>query len=228
MSTYTVEEVAATIDHAVLKPNQTEDDLRANAAMCVSYGVASLCVRPCDVKLTAELLQGSDVMVSCVLSFPHGADMTAVKVAQARQAIADGVQEIDMVMNIGQFLSGNHALVRSDIQAVVEVAHAAGVRVKVIQESCFLTLEQVAEACRLSLEAGADFVKTSTGFGPSAATPEIIDVMIQTVGDQLKVKASGGIRDWKTAVAYLEQGVDRLGIGATEAVLEGGVSSEAY
>lgn len=228
MRTYTVQEVAAKIDHAVLKPDQTEADLRANAAMCIARGVASLCVRPCDVKLAAELLKDSPVMVSCVLSFPHGADTTATKVFQAQQAIADGVQEIDMVMNIGQFLSGNLDAVRDDIKAVVDTAHAAGVGVKVIQESAYLSLEQVALACELSLAAGADFVKTSTGFAPSSATPEIIGVMVRTVGGKMGIKASGGIRTWEQAVGYLEQGATRLGIGATSAVLDGGIGGGEY
>lgn len=223
-----VEEVAAKIDHAVLKPEMTENDVRAHAAMCRERGVASLCVRPCDVKLAAKELAGSDVLVSCVLSFPHGADATEVKVAQARQAVKDGVAEIDMVMNIGQFLSGNFDFVRQDIQAVVDEARAAGVIVKVIQESCYLSLEQVERASTLAWEAGADYVKTSTGFGPSSATPEIIEAMKRAVGGKMKIKASGGIRDWDSAVAYLDQGVDRLGIGATEIVLDGGVSDEAY
>ena len=218
---YTKEEVAATIDHAVLKPEMTEDDIRKNAAMCIRLGVASMCVRPSDIALAKQLLEGTPVKVSCVLSFPHGADTTAVKVFQAKQAIADGAQEIDMVMNIGQFMSGNYDYVRNDIKAVVDVAHQSGVIVKVIQESGFLTLEQVAKACELSYEAGADFVKTSTGFGPGSATPEIIDVMIKTVGDKMQVKPSGGIRTWETAVGYLKQGATRLGVGATETVLKG-------
>lgn len=225
---YTIEEVASKIDHAVLKPDMTEQDVREHAAMCIERGVASMCVRPCDVRLAAELLKDSSVMVSCVLSFPHGADAPEVKVFQAKQAIEDGVHEIDMVMNIGQFLSGNHDAVREDIRAVVNVAHAAGVKVKVIQESGFLSLEQVAAACELSCEAGADFVKTSTGFGPSSATPEIVDVMIKTVSGSMQVKPSGGIRDWETAVGYLEQGADRLGIGATVAVLDGGRADSDY
>jgi len=228
MKKYSIAAVAATIDHAVLKPNQTEADLRKNAHQCIELGVASLCVRPCDVALAAELLKGSAVMVSCVLSFPHGDDTPATKVFQAKQAIAAGVQEIDMVMNIGQFLSGHFDTVRSDIKAVVDAAHTSGVKVKVIQESCFLSLEQVAQACELSLEAGADFVKTSTGFAPSSATPEIIDVMIKTVGGKMGIKASGGIRTWQQAVDYLEQGATRLGIGATQTVLEGGTANSDY
>jgi len=228
MHEYTVQEVASKVDHAVLKPNQTEDDVRENAAMCIERGVASMCVRPCDIQLAAQLLEDSPVMVSCVLSFPHGADTTATKVFQAEQAIADGVDEIDMVMNIGQFLSDNHDHVRKDIKAIVDTAHANGVAVKVIQESCFLTLEQVATACELSLEAGADFVKTSTGFGPSSATPEIIDVMVRTVGGKMGIKASGGIRTWEQTICYLEQGATRLGIGSTPAVLDGGIAKSDY
>ena len=228
MATYTVQEVASKIDHAVLKPDQTEQDLRENAQMCIERGVASMCVRPCDVKLSAELLKDSPVMVSCVLSFPHGADTTETKAFQAQQAVKDGVDEIDMVMNIGQFLSGNYDVVRDDIKAVVDVAHASNVKVKVIQESGFLTLEQVAMACELSYEAGADFVKTSTGFNGSAATPEIVAVMIKTVGDRMQVKPSGGIRTWEAAVSYLEQGADRLGIGSTAAVLDGGQADGDY
>ncbi|OVE74173.1 deoxyribose-phosphate aldolase [bacterium B17] len=225
---YTREQVAKTIDHAVLKPEQTDDDLKANAQMCIENKTASMCVKPCDVKQTAELLKDSGVMVSCVLSFPHGAEATQTKAFAAKQAIDDGVQEIDMVMNIGKFLSGDYDYVLNDIKAVVDVAHASNVIVKVIQESGFLTLDQVAKACELSYEAGADFVKTSTGFGPGSATPEIIDVMIKTVGDKMKVKPSGGIRSWETAVGYLEQGVDRLGVGSTQAVLDGAKAEGDY
>lgn len=225
---YTRAEVAATIDHAVLKPDFTVADIEKNAAICAREKVASMCVRPCDVALTVKLLKGTGVKTSCVLSFPHGADATLVKAFQARQAIADGVQEIDMVMNIGRFLSGDYEYVVNDIKAVVAVAHAAGVLVKVIQESGFLTLEQVAKASELTLQAGADFVKTSTGFGPGSATPEIIAVMLKTVGGKIKVKPSGGVRTWETAVGYLNQGVDRLGVGSTEALLNGKPASEGY
>ncbi len=218
---YTREQVAKTIDHAVLKPDQTNADLETNAKMCIENGVYSMCVKPCDIKKAAKLLKGSGVKVSSVLSFPHGADATPVKAFQAKQAIEDGTDEIDMVMNIGKFLSGDYEYVLNDIKAVVEVAHAHKILVKVIQESGFLTPEQIAKACELSYEAGADFVKTSTGFGPGGAKPEYIDVMMKTVGVKMKVKASGGIRDFETAVAFLEQGADRLGIGSTEAVLNG-------
>ena len=149
-------------------------------------------------------------------------------VLQAKNAIENGVDEIDMVMNIGQFLSGNYDYVVKDIKGVVDVAHQSGVLVKVIQESGFLTLEQVAKSCGLSNEAGADFVKTSTGFGQGVATPEIIDVMLKTVGDKMQVKPSGGIRDWATAVGYIEQGVQRLGVGSTKTVLDGSPAEGSY
>jgi deoxyribose-phosphate aldolase len=225
---YTKEQVAKTIDHAVLKPDQTIEDLKENAKMCIENGVFSMCVKPCDIKMASELLKESDVKVSCVLSFPHGADSTPIKAFQAKQAIEDGTDEIDMVMNIGKFLSGDYEYVLSDIKAVVEVAHSKGVLVKVIQESGFLSPEQIAKACELSYEAGADFVKTSTGFGPGGAKPEYIDVMIKTVGGKMKIKPSGGIRDWDTAVAFLQQGADRLGIGSTEAVLSGAFAEGDY
>lgn len=218
---YTRKQVAQTIDHAVLKPETTDADLQQNAKMCIENGVFSMCVKPCDIKAAKELLKKSDVKVSCVLSFPHGADATPVKVFQAQQAIEDGTDEIDMVMNIGKFLSGDWEYVVNDIRAVVDVAHQHGVLVKVIQESGYLTLEQVAKACELSYDAGADFVKTSTGFGPGKATSEIVEVMIKTVGDRMLIKPSGGIRTWNDAVAFLEQGADRLGVGSTEAVLNG-------
>lgn len=225
---YTKKQVAQTIDHAVLKPENTDFDLQQNAKMCIENGVFSMCVKPCDIKAAKELLKKSDVKVSCVLSFPHGADATPVKAFQAKQAIEDGTDEIDMVMNIGKFLSGDWEYVVEDIKAVVDVAHSHGVLVKVIQESGFLSLEQVAKACELSYEAGADFVKTSTGFGPGKATPEIIEVMVKTVGDRMMIKPSGGIRTWEDAVSFLKQGADRLGIGSTEAVLNGAKAEGTY
>ncbi|MBW6536433.1 MAG: deoxyribose-phosphate aldolase [Mariniphaga sp.] len=224
----TKEEVAKTIDHAVLKPDFTDEDLLKHAQMCIENTVFSMCVKPCDIKSAKTLLEGSGVKVSCVLSFPHGADATPVKVFQAKQAIKDGVDEIDMVMNIGKFLGEDYHYVLEDIASVVEEAHNYGILVKVIQESGFLTLDQVEKACELSYMAGADFVKTSTGFGPGKATPEVIDVMVKTVGDKMKVKASGGIRTWEEAVAFLEQGADRLGIGSTEAVLNGAKAEGNY
>ncbi len=214
-------QLAATIDHSVLKPFATDKDVTEGCNLGKEYGVASVCVRPSDVPLAKKLLQGSGVAVAVVIGFPHGAHRPEVKALEARLAIEDGAQELDMVMNIGQFMSGNYELVERDICAVVEVAKPKGVLVKVILETCYLSAEQVAQACRLASSAGADFVKTSTGFGDGPATPEVVAIMIQTVGNVMGVKASGGVRSYATAVGYLEQGCKRLGVASTKAVLDG-------
>ncbi|NQT93030.1 MAG: deoxyribose-phosphate aldolase [Lentisphaerae bacterium] len=225
---YTKAEVARTIDHAVLKPTMTDADVIGNAAMCRERGVGCLCVRSCDVELAALELAGSSTITAAVIGFPHGNSRPEVKALEARLAIEDGARELDMVMNISKFLSGDHEMVQADIEAVVAEAKPKGVPVKVILESCLLTLEQVAEACKLAEAGGADFVKTSTGFADGGATPEAIEVMLKTVGETMKVKASGGIRTWETAVGYLERGCERLGIGSTEAVLDGGEGDGDY
>lgn len=222
MMEFTVEEVARRIDHAVLKPTMTDGDLEGNARMCVERGVGNMCVRPSDVKRAAELLKDSGTTVSMVVGFPHGANTTEIKAAETRLGLEHGAVEFDMVMHIGKFLSGNYDYVARDIAAVVGTALMGDAIVKVILETGYLTLDQVAEACRIAESAGANFVKTSTGFGEGKATPEVIDVMLHTVGGRVGVKASGGIRSWETAVAFLRQGCTRLGVGSTEAVLDGG------
>ena len=218
---YTRQEVAKTIDHAVLKPFATTQDVIDNAKMCDERGVATMCVRPCDVALAAEELKDSKVDVSVVVGFPHGSNCTATKAAESKLAIAQGARELDMVWNIGRFLSGDVDYVRKDIEAVVAEAKPKSVLVKVIMETCWLSPEQVAEGCKICEAAGADYVKTSTGFGDGPATPEVIDIMIKTVGETMGVKASGGVRSWETAVGYLKQGCKRLGVGSTENVLDG-------
>jgi len=228
MGKYTVADVAGKTDHAVLKPTMTDADVISNAAMCRERGVGCLCVRPCDVAIAAQELAGSDTVVASVVGFPHGNSRPETKALEARLAMQDGAVELDMVMNISKFLSGDHAAVQADIAAVVGEAKPGGVPVKVILETSLLTLEQVAEACRLAEAGGADFVKTSTGFAGGGATPEAIGVMLKTVGNTMQVKASGGIRTWEDAVGYLEQGCHRLGIGSTEAVLDGSRADGDY
>lgn len=225
---YTQTQVAKAIDHAVLKPEMTTSDVCRHAAMCRARGIGALCVRPCDVALAATELAGSDCRVCAVIGFPHGASRSEVKALEAELAIADGASELDMVMNIGRFRSGDHAVVRRDIEAVVAVARRSRVLVKVILETCLLTADEIAIACRLARDGGADFVKTSTGFAGGGATPEAVAIMLDTVGKDMNVKASGGIRDWQTAVAYLDQGCARLGIGDSETVLDGGVAHADY
>lgn len=225
---YTKREVAARIDHAALKPFLTEEEMVADARMCAGRGVFSICLRPSDVRLGAQILADSETLVGMVVGFPHGSNLTDVKALEASRGLEDGADELDMVMNIGRFLSGDYAYVEADVKAVVDVAGQAGALVKVILETCYLGPVQIAEACAIAEAAGADFVKTSTGFGSGGATPDAVDVMLNAVGGRLKVKASGGIRDWSTAVAYLEQGCARLGIGSTEAVLDGGEPEGEY
>ncbi len=224
---FTREQVAKVIDHAVLKPNFTDKDVAAHCQMCVERGVGNICVRPTDVALAAKTLKGSATTVACVIGFPHGSNRPEVKALEAKLAIEDGANELDMVMNIGKFLSGDYAFVRKDIEAVVAVAKPRGVLVKVILETCYLAPLQVVQACKLAEAAGADFVKTSTGFADGGATPEVIGLMLKTVAATMGVKASGGIRSWDTAVAYLEQGCKRLGVGSTEKVLDGAPASGA-
>jgi deoxyribose-phosphate aldolase len=223
MPTWTRKKVAKTLDHAALKANMTDKDIAEACQLGRKYGVATVCVRPSDVPLAARELAGSDVKVSAVIGFPHGAHRAETKALEARLAIRDGAKELDMVMNVGKFLSGDFAWVQQDIAGVVGQAKPAGVLVKVILESTYLTLEQVAKACEIARAAGADFVKTSTGFaeGGGGATKEAIAVMVKTVGATMGVKASGGVRDYAGAVAFLEQGCTRLGTaGGTKPICE--------
>ena len=228
MPTHTVRDVAAILDHAVLKPNFTSADLAAHAAMCVSRGVGCLCVRPADVAAAARLVAGSPVVVASVIGFPHGSHRSETKALESRLAIADGAKELDMVIAIGPLLAGDESRVRDDIAAVVAEARPHGVLVKVIFETCYLSPAQIATACRLSEEAGADFVKTSTGFGTAGATPEAVRLMLDAVGGRLGVKASGGIRTWADAVMYLHMGCKRLGVGDAATILDGGTVSGGY
>jgi deoxyribose-phosphate aldolase len=226
MTSRSVADVARVLDHAVLKPELTSADLERHAAMCVSRGVGCLCVRSADVADAVRLVAGSPVVVASVIGFPHGAQPPQAKAAESRLAIAAGARELDMVIAIGALRSGDEAAVRADIAAVVAEARPHGVLVKVILETCYLTPEEIVRGCRLAEEAGADFVKTSTGFGikaagPTGATPEAVRIMLDTVGGRLQVKASGGIRTWDEAVAYLDMGCTRLGVGDAAAILDG-------
>lgn len=218
---WTRDQVAGTIDHAVLKPFATTQDVIDGCDLCRKYRVASFCVRPCDVSLACAHLKDSGVKVSVVAGFPHGANLPETKATEARLALEQGAEEVDMVMNVGRFLSGDYDYVQKDIEAVVAEARPRRALVKVIQETCWLSPEQVVSACKICEKAGADFVKTSTGFGDGPATPEVIEIMVKTVGQTMSVKASGGIRTWETAVGYLDQGCKRLGVASTGNVLTG-------
>ena len=218
---HTSASVARVMDHAVLKPDSTAADLARQARMCIDRGVGCLCVRSCDVAAAVRLVAGTPVVVAAVIGFPHGAQRPEVKALEARLAIADGARELDMVLNIGGLRSGDHAAVRADIAAVVAEARPHRVLVKVILETCFLAPDEITVACQLAEEAGADFVKTSTGFGGGGATAEAVRTMLDAVGGRLHVKASGGIRSWEDAVRYLDMGCTRLGVGDAAGILDG-------
>ena len=217
---YTLEQVAKTIDHSILKPDFTDGDVRAGAELALKYNTASYCIRPMDVAPAAEILAGSDVHVCTVIGFPHGSSTTAVKEFETADAIKNGAVEIDMVINISALLSGDYDYVEQDIRAVVDVAHAAGASVKVIFETAYLDDELVVKACELSEAAGADYVKTSTGFASEGATLHNVKLMKATVGDRLKVKSSGGVRTLDQLIDYMDAGVTRSGCSATQQVLE--------
>ncbi len=232
----TPQELARLIDHTALKPDTTEARIRTLCDEARRYGFAAVCVNPCYVPLAAELLQGSAVAVCTVVGFPLGANRTAIKAAEAEQAIRDGAAELDMVLNIGFLKSGRLQEVLEDIRAVVDVARAARppagrdrTLVKVILETALLTDAEKETACRLALEAGADFVKTSTGFAGGGATVEDVALMRRVVGDRMGVKASGGIRTRAQAEALVAAGANRLGTSAGVALIQDTASDpESY
>jgi deoxyribose-phosphate aldolase len=214
----TYEQLAGTIDHSLLKPTLTTDDIIGGCKLAADYQVVSVCVRPADVPLAASELAGTGVAVGTVVSFPHGDSATAVKVAEAEHALADGAVELDMVLNIGWLLSGRDEEVQADIAAVVDASGEA--LVKVIFENAYLTDDQKITACHLSEAAGADYVKTSTGYAPTGATIEDLRLMRANVGPTVKVKAAHGVRTLDALLAVIEAGAERCGATATATMLD--------
>ncbi len=206
--------MAGMIDHTLLKADATPDKVTQLCMEARKYNFASVCINPSYVKLCADLLRGSPVKVCCVVGFPLGATIPEVKVIETRMAIENGASEIDMVINIGALKARDSALVARDIRGVVTTAHAAGALVKVIIEACLLTDEEKVLACLLSKEAGADFVKTSTGFSTGGATVQDIILMRQTVGPEMGVKAAGGIHSREDAEKLVKAGATRIGASA--------------
>lgn len=217
---YSCEDIAQMIDHSLLRPELTEEDIRKGCEIAKKYKTATVCCSPSDVAMVKGLLEGSGVKTTTVISFPHGYDKTEAKVFQAAQAIKDGAVELDMVLNISKLLSGDYDYVKKDIQAVVEAAHPHNVPVKVIFENYYLDDDQKRIACKLCEEAGADFVKTSTGFAGGGATLEDLKLMRENVSDKVQVKAAGGVRDLDKALKVREVGCTRFGATATEAIME--------
>jgi len=217
---YTYQDIAKMIDHSLLNPTLTARDLEEGCQLALRYDVASVCIMPYYLKRCAEILRRSTVQASTTIGFPHGGHTTAVKVAETKQALADGGQELDMVVNISKVLSGDWDYVRADLAAVIEVTHQAGQKVKVIFENCYLNDEQKIRLCEICGALGADWVKTSTGYGTGGATIEDLKLMRQHAPPQVQVKAAGGVRDLDKLLEVRALGVTRVGASRTAEMLD--------
>jgi deoxyribose-phosphate aldolase len=225
VTTFTVDnlterDIAKSIDHSLLRPELDDAFVEAGCGLAAEYHVASVCVRPVDVGRARTILDGTDVAVGTVIGFPHGSTTTATKVFEAQRALHDGATELDMVIDIGALKSGRDDDVQRDIEAVVAVAHAAGAIVKVILENAYLTDDEKVRGSRLTEAAGAEFVKTSTGFAPGGATHEDLALMRRTVSPRVQVKAAGGVRTLDALIDVMNLGVTRVGATATKAIID--------
>jgi deoxyribose-phosphate aldolase len=216
----TERQLAKTIDHSLLRPELDDDFIAAGCRLAAEYDVASVCVRPTDVSRAAGLLAGTNIAVGTVVGFPHGSSTTATKVFEARAALEAGASELDMVIDIGALKSSRDADVRADIAAVVDVGQAGGALVKVILENAYLTDDEKVRGCRLAEMAGADFVKTSTGFAPGGATHADLALMRRSVSERVQVKAAGGVRTLDDLLAVMALGVTRIGATQTKSILD--------
>ena len=220
-------DIAKMIDHSLLRPNLTIEEVKAGCDIARKYKVASVCVRPCDVKLVGELLAGSNIALSTVIGFPHGTHTTAMKLAEAIEAMDSGVVELDMVMNYSRLRSGELDYIGQEIKAIVDAAHSRGAIVKVILENCYLTEDLKVKACQICEENQADFVKTSTGFGSSGATVEDVRLMRENTSPKVQVKAAGGIRSLDSLLEMRKAGATRIGATATEVIMKEALEREA-
>lgn len=220
-------ELARMIDHTLLKPDACEDGVRKLCQEALEYKFASVCINPGYVKLSADLLKGSEVKVCTVIGFPLGATTSASKAFETKDAILNGAQEVDMVINVGKLKDKDFDYVKKDIESVVNEAKGK-VLTKVIIETCLLNDEEKVMACKIAKEAGADFVKTSTGFSTGGATFEDIKLMRETVGVNMGVKASGGVRSYEDTMKMIEAGASRIGASASIAICEGLKSDSTY
>jgi deoxyribose-phosphate aldolase len=219
MKEYTKEQIAKMIDHTELKSSSGKGKIRNLCDEAKMFGFVSVCVNPHYVRYASELLKDSEVLVCSVIGFPLGMNTTEIKALEAKKAVTEGAREIDMVINVGALRDKDYDYVKNDIHQVVLASAPA--HVKVILETCYLTDEEIVKACELSVEAGAHFVKTSTGFGAFGAFEDHVKLMRKTVGPDFGVKASGGINNVKDAIRMIEAGANRLGTSAGVAILEG-------
>jgi len=220
MFSFTYADIAKMMDHSLLQQVLTDAELEDGCRLARAYNVASVCIKPYAVPVAVALLQGSTVAVGTTVGFPHGGHSTPIKVAEAEKALAEGARELDMVVNIGKVLSKDWRYVAADIQAVVEAAHRGRALLKVIFENCFLQDEHKEQLCRICGEAGADFVKTSTGYGATGALDEDLKLMRRCSPPHVKVKAAGGVRNFERVLAVRALGVSRIGATATRQILD--------
>jgi deoxyribose-phosphate aldolase len=217
---FTYHDIAKMIDHSLLNPTLTVDDLEEGCRVALAYNTASVCIMPYYLKPCADMLSDSSVMASTTIGFPHGGHTTAIKQAEAQQALADGGRELDMVVNISKVLSADWQYVRRDIQAVVDVTHNAGQKLKVIFENCYLSDAQKIRLCEICGELNVDWVKTSTGYGTGGATMQDLSLMRRHSPDHVQVKAAGGVRDLDTLLEIRSLGVTRVGASRTREILD--------
>jgi deoxyribose-phosphate aldolase len=216
----TYDAIAKRIDHSLLGPTLGRAELEEGCRLAARYGVASVCIKPYAVALAAQILKGTGVAVGTTIGFPHGGHATAVKVFESRRAMAEGATELDMVINIGQALGGEWDAVRADIAEVTETAHAGGAVVKVIFENGYLADEQKVRLCEICGDVGADYVKTSTGYGSGGATPDDLRLMRRAAPPHVKLKAAGGVRTLDLAIEAAQLGCDRIGASKTAEMLD--------
>ena len=217
---YTYQDIAKMIDHSLLNPVLTDEQLERGCQLARQYDVASVCIMPYYLKRCAEILKGSKVMPITTIGFPHGGHVTSIKLAEAKQALGDGAEELDMVVNISKVMSHDWDYVRADIKAVIVLTHQQGKKVKVIFENCYLDNEQKIKLCQICGELGADWVKTSTGYGTGGATIEDIKLMRQYSPIHVQIKAAGGIRDLDKLLQVRALGVTRVGASRTADILD--------
>jgi len=226
MTMLTSRDIAKMLDHSLLRPEMDTGTVRQGCEIALKYETATVCVKPSDLPIAREVLAGSPVKLSTVIGFPHGSNRTDVKVFESERAMDDGAVELDMVINIGRLIAGDTAFVEQDIRAVVEAAHRRGAIVKVILENAYLNDGQKRTACQIAERAGADFVKTSTGFAPGGATLDDVALMRSAVSANVQVKAAGGVRTLDAVLAYRAAGCTRCGATASAAIMDEAIRRE--
>ena len=213
-------DIAEMIDHSLLRPEFTDKDIEEGCRLAHEYGIAAVSVRPSDVELAKRVLQNSEVLIDVVIGFPHGTTTTLTKVTEAKEAIENGADELDMVLNIGKLRSGEYEFVKADIQAVKDIAAEKNVTLKVIFENCYLSEEQIVAACEICSEVGVDFIKTSTGYGSGGALDRDLKIMRQHANPDIQLKAAGGVRTLERAIEIRQLGCTRFGCTVTAGILE--------